>query len=66
MRWESSKYDLDSLSWDEIADIWVEDLGMSFGSACSALSVILRWFNAGYVNNGNTNMYASVKIKRHE
>ncbi|HXX95938.1 MAG TPA: hypothetical protein VEL11_02315 [Candidatus Bathyarchaeia archaeon] len=28
--------------------------------------VILTWFTAGYVNNGNTDMYASVKIKRHE
>jgi hypothetical protein len=35
MQWESSKYDLYGLRWDEIADIWVEDFGMHFGSAYS-------------------------------
>jgi tRNA(His) 5'-end guanylyltransferase len=37
MEWQSRKFDLDGLSWQEIGDIWISELGMNFGQAWSAL-----------------------------
>ena len=33
----SSKYDLEGLSWDEIREIYIPELGMCFGPSCEAL-----------------------------
>src|SRR5215469_14419366 len=35
--WLSSKYDLEGLSWDEIREIYIPELGMCFGPSCEAL-----------------------------
>ena len=35
--WVSDKYDIVGLHWTEIQQIYVEDLGMTWGQACSAL-----------------------------
>ena len=35
--WLSSKYDLEGLSWNEIREIYIPELGMCFGPSCEAL-----------------------------
>lgn len=35
--WTSSRYDLESKDWDNIRDIFIPQLEMTFGQACSAL-----------------------------
>ena len=35
--WHSSKYSLEDLSWDEIRNLPVPELGCSFGGACESL-----------------------------
>ena len=35
--WVSSKYDIQGMSWTEISEIYLPEIDMRFGSACSAL-----------------------------
>ena len=42
--WHSRKFALDGLSWSDIRDIWVPELGMSWGQAISALKKSWRAF----------------------
>jgi hypothetical protein len=35
MEWESSRYDLQNMSWEEAAAIWVPELGMSLGNVAA-------------------------------
>jgi hypothetical protein len=37
MRWETSKFNLEGMHWEEARDTWILELSMSFGQAVSAL-----------------------------
>ena len=41
--WRSSKYDTQNLSWKELSEIYVDDLGMTFGAAINSLKKL--WFS---------------------
>jgi len=45
--WHSSKYPIEGLHWRELQQIYVEDLQMTWGSACSALKKAWRVFKLG-------------------
>jgi hypothetical protein len=35
--WHSSKYDIEGISWDEVRQLFIPELDMCWGPACSAL-----------------------------
>lgn len=37
-QWESTKYDFLSMSDQELRELWIPELMMTFGAACSALN----------------------------
>src|SRR5215831_14524360 len=41
--WHSTKYDLESMSWNEIREIYLPEIQMSWGSACEAMRK--SWFS---------------------
>lgn len=41
--WASSKYDTQNMTWSEVSQIYVDDLGMTFGSAINSLKKL--WFS---------------------
>lgn len=40
--WVSSKYDIQNMSWKEISEIYLPEIDMRFGSACSALKKLWK------------------------
>ena len=45
--WHSDKYPIEGLHWRELQRIYVEDLQMTWGSACSAIKKTWRVFKLG-------------------
>jgi hypothetical protein len=41
--WHSTKYDLDNMDWNEIREIYLPEIQMSWGSACEAMRK--SWFS---------------------
>ncbi len=35
--WQSTKYDFNSLDWRSLQELWIEDLGITYGAAVSSL-----------------------------
>jgi hypothetical protein len=62
--WRSSKYDTQNLSWKELSEIDVDDLGMTFGAAINSLKKL--WFSYKMSRKSGTGYRADIAWKINE